>query len=154
MRPCSSVASPLLFRAASLARLRRRNKHHHVSWTHPQQLSAQHSNAVVAIFAKFIMRGSRAATLKLRFFDRPVALGPSLLWLETNGVLIAVCKRRGKLLLLLLPYPSPALCSPLTPRACLLPLIFLLACFVSICSNSLRKGLCSGFKNPSAQESV
>ncbi|CAK9200888.1 unnamed protein product [Sphagnum troendelagicum] len=40
------------------------------------------------------MRGSRAATLKLRFFDRPVALGPSLLWLETNGVLIAVCKRR------------------------------------------------------------
>jgi hypothetical protein len=90
-------------------------------------LSAQHSNAVVAIFAKLIMRGSRAATLKLRFFDRPVALGPSLLWLETNGLLVAVCKRRGKLLLLLLlPYPSPALCSPVTPRACLLPLIFLL----------------------------
>jgi hypothetical protein len=92
-------------------------------------LSAQHSNAVVAIFAKLIMRGSRAATLKLRFFDRPVALGPSLLWLETNGVLIAVCKRRGKLLLLLLlllRYPSPVLCSPLTPRAYLLPLIFLL----------------------------
>jgi hypothetical protein len=93
-------------------------------------LSAQHINAVVAIFAKLIMQGSRAATLKLRFFDRSVALGPSLLWLETNGVIIAVCERRGKLLLLLplllLPYPSPAFCSPLTSRACLLPLIFLL----------------------------